>query len=188
MFEEIKALNGTTIAAKCLVCLKEYPYKVDQGTRTLLKHKTTHDKKGETVPENRRTAMVQTQLGVREGYLKYDPDKVRNFFIKYCVRIEKPLSMTCDPLFEEFIKESLHPQFRKSYHKKINDDLFNIFWTKRSELYDEFRSANYKVSITSDIWSAGKHNMSYSSVTAHWITQDTNFGTCDKPHLYIIFN
>jgi hypothetical protein len=45
IFKEIKAPNDTTIAAKCLVCLKEYPYKVDQG---------------ETVPENRRTVMVQT--------------------------------------------------------------------------------------------------------------------------------
>jgi hypothetical protein len=79
-------------------------------------------KKSEIVPENHRTAMVQTQLGVGGGYLKYDPDNVRNFFIKYCVRTEKPLSMTCDPLFEEFITESLHPQFRKLYHK--SDHIF----------------------------------------------------------------
>jgi hypothetical protein len=45
IFEEIKASNGITIAAKCLVYLKEYPYKVDQGTETLLKHKMAHDKK-----------------------------------------------------------------------------------------------------------------------------------------------
>jgi hypothetical protein len=79
IFEEIKASNGITIAAKCLVYLKEYPYKVDQGTETLLKDKMAHDKKSETIPENRRTVMVQTQLGVVGGYLKYDSDKVRNF-------------------------------------------------------------------------------------------------------------
>jgi hypothetical protein len=91
-------------------------------------------------------------LVLGEGILNTTSIRLEIFFIK-CVRTEKPLSMTCDPLFEEFITESLHPQFRKLYHKKTNDNLFNIFWTKRSELYDEMRSANYKVSITSDIWS-----------------------------------
>jgi hypothetical protein len=49
--------------------------------------------------------------------------------------------------------------------------------TERGDLYDEFKNAKYKVSLTSDIWSAGKHDMSYCTVTAHWITDDINFGT-----------
>jgi hypothetical protein len=49
--------------------------------------------------------------------------------------------------------------------------------TAQGYLYDEFKIAKYKVSLTSDIWSAGKHDKSYCTVTAHWITDDINFGT-----------
>ena len=120
--------------------------------------------------------MVQSQLDVGGGYFKYDPDKVRKNLIKYCVRSEKPLSMVCDPLFEEFVRESLHPQFTKSYHKKTKEDLFNMFWTKRAEIFDDFRNAKFRVSLTSDIWTAGRHNLSYASITAHWISEETNIG------------
>jgi hypothetical protein len=38
------------------------------------------------------------------------------------------------------------------------------------------RMQKYKVSITSNIWSAGKHNKSYCTVTAHWINDEINIG------------
>jgi hypothetical protein len=44
-------------------------------------------------------------------------------------------------------------------------------------MYDEIKSAKYKISITSDIWSYCKHNKLYYTVTSHWITDDTNLGT-----------
>jgi hypothetical protein len=49
--------------------------------------------------------------------------------------------------------------------------------TERGDLYDEFKNAKYKVSLTSDIWSASKYDKSYCTVTAHWITDDIKFGT-----------
>lgn len=52
----------------------------------------------------------------------------------------------------------------------------NQFWIKQAELYDEFKEAKHKVAVTSDIWTAGKHNLAYCSVTAHWISEDTNIG------------
>jgi hypothetical protein len=33
----------------------------------------------------------------------------------------------------------------------MNDELFKMFWEKRSDMYDEFKSAKYKIYITSDI-------------------------------------
>jgi hypothetical protein len=33
--------------------------------------------------------------------------------IKYIARGEKPMSMAYDPFFEEFIRESFHPQYKK---------------------------------------------------------------------------
>jgi hypothetical protein len=49
--------------------------------------------------------------------------------------------------------------------------------TKRGDLYDEFKNAKYKVLLIFDIWSAGKYDKSYCTVTVHWITDDINFGT-----------
>ncbi|KAJ3690553.1 hypothetical protein LUZ61_019717 [Rhynchospora tenuis] len=48
----------------------------------------------------------------------------------------------------------------------------NQFWTNRAQLFDAFKEADYMVSITSDIWTAGKKGQSYCSVTAHWISDD----------------
>jgi hypothetical protein len=65
------------------------------------------------IPIEHRTSMVQTQFGTGGGYFKYDPARVRIFFIKYIARGEKPMSMAYDPIFEKFIRESFHPQYKK---------------------------------------------------------------------------
>jgi hypothetical protein len=59
--------------------------------------------------------------------------------------------MAYDPFFEEFVRESLHPQYKKSYWKQMNDELFTSFWEKRGDLYGEFKNTKYKVLLTSDI-------------------------------------
>jgi hypothetical protein len=50
-------------------------------------------------------------------------------------------------------------------------DLFLIGYKNRLELFFRaiFEYQNNKVSITSDIWTAGKHGFGYSCVTGHWI-------------------
>jgi hypothetical protein len=52
-----------------------------------------------------------------------------------------------------------------------------------------FAVVTNKISITSDIWTAGKHDISYSYVTAHYIDQDwilqkkiLSFQTMNYPH------
>jgi hypothetical protein len=45
--------------------------------------------------------------------------------------------MAYDPFIEEFVMESFHPQYKKSYWKQMNDELFTSFWEKRGNLYDE---------------------------------------------------
>lgn len=101
--------------------------------------------------EELRSQMVQTQLGVGGGFFKYDPNKVRMGLIKYCIRLEKPVSMVMDLFFEEFVKDSLHPHYKKSYRKKKKNYLFSMFWTKRSAQYDEFKDVKYKVFLMFDI-------------------------------------
>jgi hypothetical protein len=40
---------------------------------------------------------------------------------------------------------------------------------RKTELLVIFRYINYKVSIISDIWTAGKYDLDYSCITAHYI-------------------
>jgi hypothetical protein len=72
------------------------------------------------------------------------------------------------------------PAFRKfgmARHGMVKAlDTARVPGTEREDLYDEFKNVKYKVSLTSDIWSAGNHDKSYCTVTAHWITDDINFG------------
>jgi hypothetical protein len=116
-------------------------------------------------------------LALGEGILSTTSTMLEIFLSSIVYELKNHYQWHATPCLRNLLLNLYIPNLENHTIKKINDHLFNIFWTKRSELYDEFRSANYKVSITSDIWSAGKHNMSYFSVTAHWITQDTNFGT-----------
>jgi hypothetical protein len=71
--------------------------------------------------------MVQTQCSARGGYFKYDPVRVRNFFIKYIVRSEKPMSMVYDSFFEKIVSESFHLQCKSFYRLQMNNDLFLVF-------------------------------------------------------------
>jgi hypothetical protein len=43
---------------------------------------------------------------------------------------------------------------------------------EKSKLLAIFAVVTYKISITSDIWTIGKHDLSYSCVTAHYIDHD----------------
>jgi hypothetical protein len=61
------------------------------------------------------------------------------------------MSMAYDPFFEKFFRESFHPQYKRFYWLQMNNELFSIFWSKRGDIYNEFKNAKYKVSITSDI-------------------------------------
>ncbi|KAJ3689308.1 hypothetical protein LUZ61_018472 [Rhynchospora tenuis] len=168
--------DGKVVAAICLVCGKVLKYKTETGTGSLKKHKRIHIQKGESVPEEHMPQMVQTQIK-EGGFFKFDPDKARRSVIKFCVKKEYPLSLAADPCFEDMIKEAFQPYFKKSYHKQTRDELMNQFWTKRAQLFDEFKEAKYMVSITSDIWTTGKKGQPYCSVTAHWISDDDAMGS-----------
>jgi hypothetical protein len=43
---------------------------------------------------------------------------------------------------------------------------------RKNDLLATFGYVNYKVSITSDIWTAGKHGLGYSCVIAHYIDEN----------------
>ena len=73
--------------------------------------------------------------------------------------------------------------------KKLVGEIKNQFTTIKNELRAIFAYQNNKVSITSDIWTAGKHGLGYSCVTGHWIDDQwvlqkriLSFRVLDSPH------
>jgi hypothetical protein len=59
--------------------------------------------------------------------------------------------------------------YKKFHHRKIINEIKKQYYERKNELLAIFGYANYKVSITSDIWTAGKHNLGYFCITAHYI-------------------
>lgn len=51
----------------------------------------------------------------------------------------------------------------------MSNELKDQFTSRKNELIAMFATAQYKVSLTSDIWTAGKHGLSYICVTAHYL-------------------
>ncbi|KAF3319956.1 hypothetical protein FCM35_KLT22436 [Carex littledalei] len=79
--------------------------------------------------------------------------------------------------------------------RKMVGEIKNQFTKIKDELRAIFAYQQNKVSITSDIWTAGKHGLGYSCVTGHWIDDQwvlqkriLSFRVLDSPHsAHVIF-
>ena len=136
--------------------------------------------------------MVQSCLnsdGTRT-LIKYDEKRMLNEFARYITKKERPISMTYYTDFAWLIiREYSQPLYKRFHHNKMISDLKKYFVEWKSELLAIFTVATYKISITSDIWTAGKHGLGYSCVTGHWIDDQwvlqkriLNFRVLDSPH------
>jgi hypothetical protein len=64
------------------------------------------------------------------------------------------------------------PLYKRFHHRKIVAGIKRQYNKRKNDLLATFGYANYKVSITSDIWMADKHCLGYSCVTAHYIDEN----------------
>jgi hypothetical protein len=64
------------------------------------------------------------------------------------------------------------PLYKRFHHRKIVAGIKRQYNKRKNDLLATFEYANYKVSITSDIWTTDKHNLGYSCVTAHYIDEN----------------
>jgi hypothetical protein len=62
IFEQIKE-GKKVVTGKYLIYGTEYKYNSAHGTGVFKRHKEKHDKKGDQIPTEHRTGMVQTQFG-----------------------------------------------------------------------------------------------------------------------------
>jgi hypothetical protein len=81
------------------------------------------------------------------------------------------------------------PMFKPFHYRKMTKELKRQYLEGKNELCAIFATAPFKVAITSDIWTAGKHGLSYSCITAHYIDDAWNlqkrvisFRVLESPH------
>src|SRR5664279_5539412 len=109
---------------------------------------------------------------------------------RYITHKEQPISMgSCFSFSRLCIRGLGQPMFKRVHNRKMVSEIKNQFNSRKNELKAIFAVQNNKVSITSDIWTAGKHGLGYSCVTGHWIDDQwvlqkriLSFRVLESPH------
>ena len=199
-FEQIKDKNGTVVSGRCKVkgCPVSLNYIQGSGTSLFKKYSDSHKRKGEEPQDQPDSRLVQTQLNVdgTRAQVKYDEGKMLSELTRYIAHKERPISIGCCPSFARLVIRGCgQPFYKKLYHYKIVRELKKQYFERKNEITAIFGYMNSNVSITSDIWTAGKHGLSYFCVTAHYIDENWNlqkrvlsFRKMDYPHTsHVIF-
>ena len=109
---------------------------------------------------------------------------------RYITQKEQPISMGgCMSFARLVIRGFAQPLYKRIHHNKMVGEIKNQYTSIKNSLKATFAYQNNKVSITSDIWTAGKHGLGYSCVTGHWIDEHwvlqkriLSFGVLESPH------
>jgi hypothetical protein len=176
IFEQIKE-GKKVIAGKCLICGTKYKYNSTHSTGVFKRHEEKHDKKGDQIPTEHKTIRSKHNSTQGEGILSMILQGLGKFLLSILLEVKNQCQWHMTHFLRNLFGSLFIPNIKSLTGYKMNNELFLIFWSKRGDIYDEFKNAKYKVSITFDIWTAGKHNKSYCTVTAHWITDEINIGT-----------
>jgi hypothetical protein len=193
-YEVQKDASGTILSGRCKVagCKAFYEYKRTQGTSTFKKHVDKHILAKEEPQDRPDQRLVQTAInpdGTRT-IAKYDEKRMLSEFARYIAQKEQPISMgSCMSFARLIVRGCGQTCFKRFHHRKVVGEIKKQYQERKNELLAIFDYANFKVSITSDIWTAGSHGLGYFCVTAHyiddnWILQKRilSFRNMDYPH------
>jgi hypothetical protein len=96
-----------------------------------------------------------------------------NEFARYIAKKQQPISMTyCTHFARLVIRGCGQPLYKMFHHNKMISELKNNMLNEKSVFLAIFTVATNKISITSDIWTACIHGLSYSYVTTQYIDHD----------------
>ena len=191
--------DGTMNTLHCKVkgCPKgQFTYKIANGMSSFKRHADSHKAKNERPQENANPRLIQTLMnsdGTRT-HQKYDEKVMLSELARYITHKEQPISMgNCISFARLVIRGCGQPMYKRFHHRKMVNEIKNQFTDRKNELRAIFAIATNKVSITSDIWTAGKHGLGYSCITGHWIDANwvlqkriISFRVLDSPHTAII--
>jgi hypothetical protein len=81
-------------------------------------------------------------------------------FARYIAQKEQPISMdNCLCFARLVIRGCGQLLYKRFHHRKIITEIKRQYNERKNYLLATFRYANYKVSITSDIWTTDKHGL-----------------------------
>jgi hypothetical protein len=99
--------------------------------------------------------------------------KILSEFAWYIAQKEQPISMgNCLSFARLVIRGCGQPLYKRFHHRKMVAGIKRQYNECKNNLLTTFRYVNYKVSITSDIWTAGQYGLGYSCVAAHYIDEN----------------
>ena len=161
-----------TLYCKVDHCKKPYfVYKQASGMSSFKRHVDVHIRKGENYNPN-NTPQIQTQI-TPDGTLtnpKFDEKRMLSELARYITHKAQPISMGgCTAFARLVIRGCAQPMYKRMHHRKLVGEIKKQFTTIKDDLKGTFAYQSNKVSITSDIWTAGKHGLGYSCITGHWI-------------------
>jgi hypothetical protein len=94
-------------------------------------------------------------------------------FTQYIAQKEQQISMGNSLSFAQLVIWGCgQPLYKRYQHRKMAAEIKRQYNERKNNLLATFTYANYKVSITSDIWMTCKYGLGYSCVTAHYIDEN----------------
>lgn len=163
--------------AKCNICGELLDGRPSSGTSHLKRHlnrKHRQDPRINSVIDQYFPRAAQTQLGNEGGNLNifsYDPTRAQNNLVRYIVKDEQPFTMSENPHFEEFIRDSFTPQYRGFSRNTSKNKVIQDFEIKKDELKIYFNSLEGHICLTSDMWKSCQ-DIEYLCITAHYIDEN----------------
>ena len=193
-YEKTLNTDGGLVSGKCKVknCKAEYFYSIANGLNSFRRHAEKHIKDKEEPQEHADPRAVQTVINPdgSRTHQRYDEKRMLNEFARYVAHKEQPISMgSCLGFSRLIIRGCGQPLFKRLHYRKVTKELKHQFTEMKNILLSIFATAPFKVALTSDIWTAGKHNLAYACITAHylddnWLLQKRiiSFRTLEYPH------
>jgi hypothetical protein len=100
----------------------------------------------------------------------YYPDRARTQMCRLIVILDLCLNFAESPVFEEYIRLSHNPVFKKVSRQTTSRDFVKFFTDQRMKVVECLQSIT-SIAITSNIWS-GNAKEDYLSVVAHYVSKD----------------
>jgi hypothetical protein len=164
-----KTVDGKRIkyGGKCHWCKCTLSVVPSSGTGHLLRHQ--RDCKVKLAKQGKHSILKFNPDGsVRNK--DYCPDRARTQMCRLIARLGLPLNFAESPAFEEYIRLSHNPIFKKVFRQTTSRD-FVKFFTDRRKIVVECLQSVTSIAITSNIWS-GNAKEDYLSVVAHYVSKD----------------
>ncbi|KAK3229360.1 hypothetical protein Dsin_001241 [Dipteronia sinensis] len=164
---QVKHIDGIEVEhAQCKYC-KSVLNSSSNGTSHLRRHKEKCMASHGQVDTTRQTQLQRNPDGFVSTW-QYDPDRVREQVVLYCVATDQPIGFQDNPHFQYLINNAFNPQYVSVSRNTTMSDLIRTFQKRRTELISELQNISFSIALSSDIWS-GRSKQDYLCVTGHYV-------------------